>query len=123
MSDLISVSVSGRDIYEWLAMPVVPRKGDILWLSSLTRGHSDVVEVVVSKGGVWAVTMDSALASFAAWMMAAALTSHSSAGADGVNLCQPRVPTVLFSAAASESTVNRWTSAGRAARMAWAMYR
>ena len=49
MTDLISVSVSGRDIYEWLAMPVVPRKGDILWLSSLTRGHSDVVEVVVSK--------------------------------------------------------------------------
>jgi hypothetical protein len=43
------VSVSGRDIYEQLQMPVVPRKGDILWLSSLTRGHSDVVEVVVSK--------------------------------------------------------------------------
>lgn len=50
MSDnLVEVIIDGRDIYEQIRMPVVPRKGDILWLSSLTYGHSDVREVVVSR--------------------------------------------------------------------------
>jgi len=48
--DLITVRVQGSGIYETLAMPVVPRKGDILWLGSLTRGRKDLpAEVLVSK--------------------------------------------------------------------------
>lgn len=46
---MISVAIRGRDIYEEVRFPEVPRKGDILWLSSLTMGRSDVVEVMVSK--------------------------------------------------------------------------
>ena len=49
MSDGIYVRISGNGIYETLMMPEVPRKGDILWLSSLTRGASPVLEVLVSK--------------------------------------------------------------------------
>jgi hypothetical protein len=43
------VLIRGRDIYEELIMPEVPRKGDILWLESLTRGRCKVREVLVSK--------------------------------------------------------------------------
>jgi len=46
---MIEVRITGHDIFEHLRMPEVPRKGDILWLSSLTRGSSEVVEVIVSK--------------------------------------------------------------------------
>lgn len=46
---MFHVIVTGHEIYETLMMPAVPRKGDILWLQSLTRGHSDVPEVIVSK--------------------------------------------------------------------------
>jgi hypothetical protein len=43
----VTVHISGHDIYETLAMPVVPRKGDILALSSLTMGRCKVLDVVV----------------------------------------------------------------------------
>lgn len=46
---MISAHIRGHDIYETVRFPEVPRKGDILWLSSLTKGHSDVAEVMVSK--------------------------------------------------------------------------
>lgn len=46
---MIYVRVQGHDIYETLRMPEVPRKGDLLWLESLTQGRCKVVEVVVSK--------------------------------------------------------------------------
>ena len=49
MSDLIYMSVQGDDIYEHIALPQVPRKGDVLWLGSLTRGASKIPEVLVSK--------------------------------------------------------------------------
>jgi hypothetical protein len=48
-SRMFNVSIVGSGIYETLYMPVVPRKGDILWLSSLTMGRSKVREVLVSK--------------------------------------------------------------------------
>lgn len=43
----VTVRISGDGIYEPLVMPVVPRKGDILALSSLTMGRCDVLDVVV----------------------------------------------------------------------------
>jgi hypothetical protein len=43
------VSIRGDGIFETLYMPVVPRKGDILSLSSLTMGTCKVLEAVVSK--------------------------------------------------------------------------
>jgi hypothetical protein len=46
---MIHVVIKGHDIYESMRMPAVPRKGDILWLQSLSLGRSDVVEVIVSK--------------------------------------------------------------------------
>jgi hypothetical protein len=46
---MVYVFISGGGIYETLPMPTVPRKGDILWLSSLTLGACPVLEVVVSK--------------------------------------------------------------------------
>jgi hypothetical protein len=46
---MISVSILGDGIYETMRLPEVPRKGDILWLASLTMGRSNVPEVVVSK--------------------------------------------------------------------------
>ena len=49
MSDLICMSVQGDDIYEHISLPAVPRKGDTLWLSSLTRGSSKLSQVLVSK--------------------------------------------------------------------------
>jgi hypothetical protein len=49
MSGDIFISVQGDGIYETMSMPVIPRKGDILWLNSLTRGGSPEVEVMVSK--------------------------------------------------------------------------
>jgi hypothetical protein len=47
--DGIYVHITGHDIYETVFMPAVPRKGDILWLSSLTRGANPIPEVIVSK--------------------------------------------------------------------------
>lgn len=41
--------IKGKDLYHEMWMPVVPRKGDYLWLSSLTRGVSQVPEALVSK--------------------------------------------------------------------------
>jgi hypothetical protein len=49
MTDLIDVTIRGRDIFEKVRMPVVPRKGDHIWLSSLTMGRADVSDVVVSR--------------------------------------------------------------------------
>lgn len=49
MSDGIWCSVQGRGIYFTTYLPAVPRKGDILGLSSLTRGAVPVTEAVVSK--------------------------------------------------------------------------
>ena len=46
---LITVRIQGRDIYWVGRLPEVPRKGDIIWLKSLTLGVVDVNEVVVSK--------------------------------------------------------------------------
>jgi hypothetical protein len=46
---VISVRIQGRDIYHVMRMPEVPRKGDLLWLESLTLGAVPVREVVVSK--------------------------------------------------------------------------
>jgi hypothetical protein len=46
---MIWVSITGDGIYQTLYMPEVPRKGDILWLHSLTLGVAPEVEVVVSK--------------------------------------------------------------------------
>lgn len=43
----VTVHISGHDIYETLTMPEVPRKGDILALSSLTMGRCKVLDVVV----------------------------------------------------------------------------
>ena len=49
MSDLIYMTVQGDEIFEHISLPHVPRKGDVLWLSSLTRGSSKIPEVLVSK--------------------------------------------------------------------------
>ena len=49
MSDLIYMSVQGDEIYEHISLPQIPRKGDVLWLGSLTRGESKIPEVLVSK--------------------------------------------------------------------------
>ena len=46
---MIYVRIQGHDIFETLRMPEVPRKGDLLWLESLTRGGCKVTEVIVSK--------------------------------------------------------------------------
>lgn len=35
---LINCAVSGSEIYTWIGFPVVPRKGDILDMGSLTSG-------------------------------------------------------------------------------------
>ena len=43
----IWVSIRGDGIYETLPMAAIPRKGDILWLDSLTRNK--IPEVLVSK--------------------------------------------------------------------------
>lgn len=43
------VLVTGRDIHEWIDMPECPRRGDFLWLSSLTRGACDVPEAQIIK--------------------------------------------------------------------------
>lgn len=48
-SRMFSVYITGSGISETLYMPVVPRKGDTLWLSSLTMGRSKVREVLVSR--------------------------------------------------------------------------
>jgi hypothetical protein len=45
----VHVVIKGHDIYENLWMPVVPRKGDVLWLSSLTRGAVKGLEGTVSR--------------------------------------------------------------------------
>jgi len=47
---MIHVTIEGDGIYEHLRMPVVPRKGEVLWLTSLI-GHSERIpnEVLVSK--------------------------------------------------------------------------
>ena len=49
MSDRIWMSIKGDGIYETITLPQVPRKGDVLWLSSLTRGANKIPEVLVSK--------------------------------------------------------------------------
>ena len=49
MAEQIWVRIQGHDIYETLWMPETPRKGDVLWLSSLTRGACPVKEALVSK--------------------------------------------------------------------------
>lgn len=41
--------IKGNGIYDEIWMPAAPRKGDRLWLSSLTRGRSDVLDVLVSQ--------------------------------------------------------------------------
>jgi len=46
---MIHVHIVGHDIYEQVQMPIVPRKGEILWLRSLTLGASKIIEVQVSK--------------------------------------------------------------------------
>lgn len=46
---MITAHITGNDIYETVRFPEVPRKGDILWLESLTLGRSKVKEVIVSK--------------------------------------------------------------------------
>jgi hypothetical protein len=43
----VTVHICGHGIYETLTMPVVPRKGDILALSSLTMGRCKVLDAVV----------------------------------------------------------------------------
>jgi hypothetical protein len=60
----IQVCIQGRDIYETLTMPVAPRKGDFLWLGSLTRGRV-MAEVLVSKVE-W--SMEQATGMFVAWL-------------------------------------------------------
>lgn len=45
----VHVLIRGDDIYHELWMPEAPRKGDTLWLSSLTRGRYKDPEVLVSK--------------------------------------------------------------------------
>lgn len=59
------VYVRGDGIYFWLNMPEAPRKGDILWLSSLTRGACDVQEAVVSRVS-W--SMDQTSGIIGAWV-------------------------------------------------------
>lgn len=46
---MISVSIRGKDIYETLRMPAIPRKGDRLWLSSLCSRSDLPNDVIVSK--------------------------------------------------------------------------
>ena len=43
------VHIKGNGIYVTMDMPEVPRKGDILWLSSLTRGACSVLEAQVDR--------------------------------------------------------------------------
>jgi hypothetical protein len=58
--------IRGDDIYDSIWMPVVPRKGDILWLSSLTRGRYPDPEVLVSKVE-W--SMDQQSGNISAWIV------------------------------------------------------
>lgn len=46
---MIAVHIEGSGIYETIRMPAAPRKGDVLWLGSLTLGASQVEEAVVSE--------------------------------------------------------------------------
>lgn len=41
--------IVGHKIYDELWMPMAPRKGDRLWLSSLTRGRVNVRDAIVSN--------------------------------------------------------------------------
>lgn len=43
------VHIRGKNIYHTMHMSFIPRKGDILWLGSLTRGAISVPQVIVSK--------------------------------------------------------------------------
>lgn len=61
----VNVIITGDDIHDNLYMPFVPRKGEILWLSSLTRGKYKEPEVLVSKV-VW--SMDQISGSINAWV-------------------------------------------------------
>lgn len=46
----VRVIISGKDLHYDLMMPEAPRKGDFLWISSLTRGaYSKIYEAQVSK--------------------------------------------------------------------------
>jgi hypothetical protein len=63
--DGIYVIIKGNDVYETLRMPQVPSKGDILWLSSLTRGRSKYLEAQVSRIE-WA--MDQRSGTVTAWL-------------------------------------------------------
>lgn len=46
---MISVNIQGHEIFETIRMPEIPRKGDLLWLNSLTSGRCPVTEVIVSR--------------------------------------------------------------------------
>lgn len=64
-NDGIFVRITGNHIYTTLWMPAVPRKGDILWLKSLTRGAIPIEDVLVSKVE-WA--MDQASGNIGVWV-------------------------------------------------------
>lgn len=55
--------IQGKGIYETLHLPAIPRKGDILWLGSLTRGACPIKEVLVSKVE-WAMDQRSSVHTF-----------------------------------------------------------
>ena len=65
MSEGVYVRIQGHNIYHTMFMPIVPRKGDILWLSSLTRGAYDISEVIVSRVE-WSMEQQSGL--IGAWV-------------------------------------------------------
>ena len=48
-SDPVWCNITGHDIYYQMYLPAVPRKGDILWLGSLSEGRVPINEVIVSK--------------------------------------------------------------------------
>lgn len=77
MSDGITLNIKGHDIYEQVRLPFVPRKGDILWLGSLTRGRVKVPEVIVSKVE-WA--MDQTTGEVHVWLT---VRRHAKVGGEG----------------------------------------
>ena len=61
----VHVIITGKDIYDDLWMPEAPRKGDLLWLGSLTRGRFPINEVLVSTVE-W--SMDQTSGMISAWV-------------------------------------------------------
>lgn len=62
----VYVRIQGVDIYHTALMPEVPRKGDILWMSSLTRGAIPINEVQVSRVE-WSMDQQSGI--IGAWLI------------------------------------------------------